>query len=56
MFVFYKDLLCYNLKIIYGAVLARLDKRIPQPTSKTLLIPMVIVFGSTSESGVIFSG
>lgn len=55
IFFFYKDL-CYNLKIIYGEVLARLDKRIPQPTSKTLLIPMVIVFGSTSESGVIFSG
>lgn len=32
------------------------SKRIPQPTSNTLFMPMVIVFGSTSESGVMFSG
>lgn len=32
------------------------QNRIPQPTSNTLFMPMVIVFGSISESGVTFSG
>lgn len=32
-------------------------QRIPHPTSNTLLVPMVMVFGSApSESGIIFSG
>lgn len=35
---------------------ADISERIPQPTSNTLFMPIVIVFGSTSVSGVMFSG
>lgn len=47
-----------NLKqgVLYGVKNGNANqKRIPQPTSNTLFMPMVIVFGSFSESGVMFS-
>lgn len=31
-------------------------KRIPHPTSNTLLVPIIMVLGSTSMSGLMFSG
>lgn len=39
-----------------GKIVNAIKNRIPQPTSNTLFMPMVIVFGSTSESCVMISG